>query len=101
MYGQSGGKAAKSLCILALWMQCIFWGIFCWLPVDFRWPVNTRLRIGVLEAQDGAGVGVTWPFPSGLASGPLRALIEHFRLQQPHPCEIGDKIGVVTYLVPH
>ena len=50
------------------------------LPVDFRWPVNTWLRVGVLEAQDGGAVGVAWPFPSGLTSGPLRAFIEHFRL---------------------
>ena len=27
-------------------------------PVDFRWPVNTWLRVGVLEAQDGGAVGV-------------------------------------------
>ena len=68
------------VCILALWMQCGFSGIVCGLPVDFRWPVNTWLRVGVLEAQDGGAVGVAWPFPSGLTSGPLRAFIEHFRL---------------------
>ena len=54
--------------------------MLCVYPVDFWWPVNTRLRMGVLEAQDGGAVGVAWPFPSGLASGPLRALIEHFQL---------------------
>ena len=27
-----------------------------------------------LETQDGGAVGVAWPFPSVLASGPLRAL---------------------------
>ena len=35
-------------------------GIVCGLPVDFQWPDNTWLRMGVLEAQDGAAVGVTW-----------------------------------------
>ena len=66
-------------------MQCGFSGIVCGLPVDFWWPVNTwlrvgGLRVGVLEAQDGGAVGVAWPFPSVLASGPLRAFIEHFWL---------------------
>ena len=65
------------VCILALWIQCGLSGIVCGLPVDSRWPVNTWLRAGVLEAQDGGAVGVAWPFPSG---SPLRALIEHFRL---------------------
>ena len=63
MCWKSGGKAAKSLC--AFWpcgsMQCGFSGIVCGLLVDFRWPVNTWLRMGVLEAQDVAAVGVTWP----------------------------------------
>ena len=68
------------VCILALWMQCGFSRIVCEFPVDFQWSVNTWLRVGILEAQDGAAVGVAWPFPSGLASSPLRALIEHFRL---------------------
>ena len=67
-----GRVAAKSVCILA---QCGFSGIVCGLPVDFRWPVNTSLSVGVLEAQDGDAVGVAWSFPSGLASGPLSAFI--------------------------
>ena len=50
----------------------VFVGFF----VGFRWPVNTSLRRGVLEAQDGVVVGVVWPLPSG----PLRTLNEHFRL---------------------
>ena len=58
-------------------MQCGFSGIVCGLPVDFQWPVNTWLRVGVLEAQDGGAVSVAWPFPSSLATGPLS---EHFRL---------------------
>ena len=29
------------------------------------------MRIGVLEAEDVAVVGVAWPLPPGLASGPL------------------------------
>ena len=71
MCGQSGGKAAKSfVCILALWMQRGFSGIVCGLLEDFWWPVNTQLRMGVLEVQDGAAVGVAWSFPSGLAFGP-------------------------------
>ena len=62
------------VCIL---VQCGFSGIVCGLPVDFRWPVNTLLRVGV---QDGGAVGVAWSFFFGLAFGPLRAFIEHFRL---------------------
>ena len=53
-----------------------FCGIVCGFPEDFRWPVNTSLRMGVLEARDGVVVGVVWP----LASGPLRTLNEHFQL---------------------
>ena len=34
----------------------------CGLPVDFWWPVNTWLRMGLLEAQDRATVSVAWPF---------------------------------------
>ena len=49
---------------------------------------SQHLVENVLKAQDGAAAGVAWPFPSGLASCPLGALIEHFR---PHPCEKGDK----------
>ena len=35
------------VCILALWKLC------GGLLVDFLWPVNTSLRMGVLEAQNG------------------------------------------------
>ena len=59
------------VCILALWMQCGFSGIVCGFPVASQ---------HLVEAQDGGAVGVAWPFPSGLASSPLRAFIEHFRL---------------------
>ena len=38
------------------------------LPVDFRWPVNTRLKMRVLEAHDDAVVGVVRLLPSVLAS---------------------------------
>ena len=48
----------------------------CGLPVDFWWPINTLLRMGVLETQDGGVVGVICPLS---ASGPLRILNEHFR----------------------
>ena len=53
------------VCILALLMQCGFSEIVCGLPVDFQWPLNTWLRVGVLEAQDGGAVGMAWPFFSG------------------------------------
>ena len=64
------------VCILALWSCVVFVGLF----VGFRWPVDTLLEIGVLEAQGGAVVGVSRLLPSGLASGPLTILNEHFWL---------------------
>ena len=65
-------SVAEQLCVHfglvdAVW----FCGIVCGLPVDFQWPVSTCLRIGVLEAEDVAVVGVAWSLPPGLASGPL------------------------------
>ena len=60
-------KRLQSLSVsfaVALWMQCGFGDIVCGLLGNFRWPVNTWLRVGVLEAQDGAAVGMAWPFPS-------------------------------------
>ena len=72
--GHDGG-----VCILAWWKLCGFCGNACGLPMDFQWPANT-LRMMVLEAQDGVVMGVVWPLPSSLASGPLRILNEHFRL---------------------
>ena len=68
------------VCILAMWKLCGFCGIAYGLPVDFWWPVNISLRMGVLEAQDGVVVGVVCPLPSGLASGLLRILNKHFQL---------------------
>ena len=62
--------------------------VFVGLLVGFRWTFGgqpTLLRMGVLEAQDGAVVGVVWPLPSSLASDPLRILNEHFQLYQPPP----------------
>ena len=48
----------------------VFWcGDGC---MFFRWPVYIQLRNVVFEAQFGAGVGVAWPFPSGLASGHIK-----------------------------
>ena len=44
----------------------VFMGLFVGF-VDFRWPGNTSLEIGVLEAQDDAVVGVVRLLPSGLA----------------------------------
>ena len=44
------------------------------LPVDFQLPVFE------MGARDGAVVGVVRLLPSGLASGPLRIINEHFRL---------------------
>ena len=69
-------------------MSCVHFGFVetvwflwdCGLLVDFRWPVNTLLEMGVLEAEDGAIVGVVRLLLSGLASGPLRILSEHFWL---------------------
>ena len=55
---------------------CSFCGIASGLPVVFRWPANTLLRMGILEAQDGVVVGVVWFLPSGLASGPLRNYVK-------------------------
>ena len=54
--------------------------VFVGLFVGFRWPVNSLLEMGVLEAQDDAVVNVVRLLPSGLVSGPLRILTEHFRL---------------------
>ena len=68
------------VCILALWKLCGFCGIVCGLLVDFQWPVNARSGMEVLEAQDGAVMGVARLLPSGQASGPLRILNEHFQL---------------------
>jgi hypothetical protein len=42
------------VCILALRKVCGLSVIACELPVDFRWPVNTCLRMVVLEAQGAA-----------------------------------------------
>ena len=61
-------------------MECERCVVFVGLLVGFRWPANTLLRIGVLGAQDRVIVGVVWPLPSSLASGPLTILKEHFRL---------------------
>ena len=66
--------------VLVLWSPCCICGIVCALPVDFRWSVKASLRRGVPEEQDVALVGVPWPLPSGLASGPWGVLIAHFRL---------------------
>ena len=63
----------------SLW-SCGGSAVLVGLFVDFRLPVNTWLGVSVLEAQDGGAVGVAWPFPSWLASSPLRALIKHIRL---------------------
>ena len=60
-----------SMNVCAVRMLCVNCGMGCGLPVDFRWAVNTWLRIGAPEAYGGAYVGVVWPIPSGPASGPL------------------------------
>ena len=67
------------VCILALRKLRVLSGIDCGLPVDIRWPVDTWLRMAVLEAEGGAVLGVAWPLPSGLASGTLGTLNGHFR----------------------
>ena len=37
-------------------------------PMYIRWPVSTRLKMVVLEAQGGVVLSVAWPLPSGSAS---------------------------------
>ena len=41
------------------------------LPVDIQRSVKISLRVDVLEAQDSAVVGVSWPLSSSLPSGTL------------------------------
>ena len=64
--------------VLVLSELCCTSGIVCGLPVGFRWSVKISLRMGIPEEQDGAVVGVFWPLPSGLASGPLGTLNARF-----------------------
>jgi hypothetical protein len=52
------------VCDLALRKLCGLIGIACEIPVDFRWPVNTCLRMVVLQAQCDAIQDVAWPLPS-------------------------------------
>ena len=66
------------------------WKLVCGLTVDFQWPVDNWLGMYILEAQDGAVVGVAWPLPSDQASSTLRILNEHFRLYQQNPCDMGN-----------
>lgn len=54
--------------------------VFVGLFEDFRQALYDLLRKEVVEAQDGAGVGVVLPLPSGPASGPWNTLNEHFWL---------------------
>ena len=68
------------VCLLVLTRLCCIIGIVCGLPVGFRWSVEISWRMGLLEEQDGAVVGVFLPLPSGPASGPLSILNAHFRL---------------------
>ena len=49
---------------------CCICGIVGEFLVDFRWSVKISLRRGVPKEQDVAVLGVPWPLPSGLASGP-------------------------------
>ena len=59
----AGGRGAmKELCAFWPCGSCVvFLGLFV---VDFRWPVNTLLEMGVPEAQGGAVVGVVRLLPS-------------------------------------
>ena len=50
------------------------------LFVDFWWSVKISWGMAVFEQQDGAVVGLSWPFLSGLASSPLGMSNAHFRL---------------------
>ena len=55
-----------AICLIFLWAwhgvkgktMAVLAYSYSGFPVDFRWPVNTWLRVGVLEAQDGGAVGV-------------------------------------------
>ena len=49
------------VCLLVL--SCII-GIVCGLTVGFWWSIKIFWRMVILEEQNGAVVGVLWPFPS-------------------------------------
>ena len=49
------------VCILVWSRLCSFSCIACGLPADFQCSVNISLRIGILELEDGAIVGVSGP----------------------------------------
>ena len=53
-----------------------------WLWTSGGVPVVSQniIENGVLEEQDGVVLGVSWPLPSGLASGNWSTSNEHFRL---------------------
>ena len=51
------------------WYSAFSWGLF-WTSSELL-VARIWLSKVVLEAQNGAGVGVVWPLPSGLASGIL------------------------------
>ena len=54
----------------------LWWTMSCYAFLVFVLYIGIACgnRMGVLEQQDSAVVGVSWPFPSGLASCPLALL---------------------------
>ena len=62
------------VCLLVLTRPCCTIDTVCGLLVGFQWLVQISWRMGLLEEQEGAVVGVFWLLPSGSASSPLSTL---------------------------
>ena len=50
--------------LVCLFRLCCIIGIVCGLLVGFQWSVEISWRMGLLEEQDGAVVGMFLPLPS-------------------------------------
>ena len=72
---------------MRLHTQCALFRNQC-SPRPQVWPVSTWLRI---EAEDVAILGVAWPLPFGLTSGPLKTL-------NTSGCDRDNYMGVVGCL---
>ena len=66
--GLCGGGVCGGISLTSLWCCPDCSGIVYGPPVSFRWSVKMSWRMGILEEQDGAAVGLFWFRP---ASGPL------------------------------
>ena len=64
-----GSVVEVMVCPLVLSRLCCNSSIVCGFPVGFRWSVKISWRMAILEQQDGAVVGLSWPL---LASSPLK-----------------------------